>query len=179
MKLTKERSKKCPAQTIALLTNTPAQADSLLQSLERAAGGIGLHINADKTEYMSFNQRSDISTPKSGLLKLVEKFTYLGSSVTSTERDINTRLIKVWPAIDSLSVTWKSDLTDNIKCSFFQAAVMSILLYGRHLHKNTASNIEQVLEATFHKTAAVQPPTTHHENYPSQTNQTCGTLLEK
>ena len=35
----------------------------------------------------------------------------------------------------------------------------------RQLHKNTASNIELVQEATPHKTAAVRPPTTHHENY--------------
>ena len=35
------------------------------------------------------------------------------------------------------------------------------------LHKNAASNIEQVLEATLHKEPAVRPPTTHHENYPS------------
>ena len=40
--------------------------------------------------------------------------------------------------------------------------------------KNAASNIEQVLEATPNKAAAVRPPTTHHENYQ---NQTYGTLL--
>ena len=34
----------------------------------------------------------------------------------------------------------------------------------RQLHKNAANNIEQVLEATLHKEAAIQPPTTHHEN---------------
>ena len=39
--------------------------------------------------------------------------------------------------------------------------------------------IEQVLEAATHKDAAVRPPTTHQENYPSYTNQTCRTLLEK
>ena len=33
------------------------------------------------------------------------------------------------------------------------------------LHKNAASNIEQVLEAAPHKAVAVRPPTTHHENY--------------
>ena len=49
----------------------------------------------------------------------------------------------------------------------------------RRLHKNTASNIEQVLEAILHKAAAIRPPTTHHENYPSLTNQTYRTLLEK
>ena len=37
----------------------------------------------------------------------------------------------------------------------------------RQLQKKAASNIEQVLEATPHKAAAVQPPTTYHENYPS------------
>ena len=35
----------------------------------------------------------------------------------------------------------------------------------RQLHKNAASNIEQDLEAAPLKAAAVQPPTTHHENY--------------
>ena len=37
---------------IALLVNTPTQAESLLHNLEQAAGGIGLHVNADKTGYM-------------------------------------------------------------------------------------------------------------------------------
>ena len=35
-----------------------------------------------------------------------------------------------WTAIDKLSILWKSDLTDKMKRSFFQAAVVSILLYG-------------------------------------------------
>ena len=62
--------------------------------------------------------------------KLVDKFTYQGSSVSSTEKDIDTRLTKAWTAIDKLSIIWKSDLTDKIKHSFFQTAVVSILLYG-------------------------------------------------
>ena len=70
-KLAKERSRRYPAKIItdvdyaddiALLTNTSAKAEYLLHSLEQAAGGIGLHVNADKTEYMRFNQRDDIST---------------------------------------------------------------------------------------------------------------------
>ena len=102
-KLAKDRSRIYPAQTImdanytddiAPLANTPAQAKSLLHSLERAAGGIGLHFNIDKTEYMCFNQRGDISTLRGRSLKLVDKFTYLGSSVSSTEKDINTGLTK-------------------------------------------------------------------------------------
>ena len=37
----------------------------------------------------------------------------------------------------------------------------------RQLHKNVASNIEQVLAATPHKAPTVRPPPSHHENYPS------------
>ena len=108
-KLATERNRKYPAQTITdadytdyivLLANTPAQVKSLLHSLEQAASGIGLHVNADKTEYMIFNQRGDISTLKGGPLKLEDKFTYPRSSISSTEKDINTRLAKAWTAID-------------------------------------------------------------------------------
>ena len=99
--LSKKRSRRYPAKTItdadyaddvALLANTPNQAETLLHSLERAAAGIGLHVNAHKTEFMSFNQKGDISTLDGTSLKLVDKFTYLGSSVSSTEKDIDTRL---------------------------------------------------------------------------------------
>ena len=35
----------------------------------------------------------------------------------------------------------------------------------RQLHKDAASYIEKVLEATAYKTADVLPPATHHKNY--------------
>ena len=136
--LTKKRSRRYPAKTItdadyaddiALLVNTPNQAQTLLHSLERAAAGIGLHVNAHKTEYMCYNQTGDISTLDGTSLKLVDKFTYLGSSVSSTEKDIDTHQTKAWTAIDRLSIIWKSDLTDKMKRSFFQAAVVSRKLY--------------------------------------------------
>ena len=92
------------ADDIALLANAPTLAKTLLHSLERAAVGIGLHVNARKTEYMCFNQTDDISTLNGGSLKLVDKFTCLGSSVSSTWTDINTGLTKAWTAIDRLSV---------------------------------------------------------------------------
>ena len=37
----------------------------------------------------------------------------------------------------------------------------------RQLHKNAASNIEQVLAATPHKTTTIRSPASYHENYPS------------
>ena len=48
----------------------------------------------------------------------------------------------------------------------------------RQLHKNVASSVEQVLKAVTNKAATVRPLTIHHENYPSSTNQTSGTLLD-
>ena len=95
--LAKARSRRYPAWTVTDTdyTNdiekpayTLAQAESLLYNLEQAAGGIGLHVNADKTEFMCSNQRDDISTLNGKSLKLVGKFTYVGSSVPSTKNDI-------------------------------------------------------------------------------------------
>ena len=137
--LTKKRSRRYPAKTItdtdyaddiAILANALAQTETRLHSLERTARGIGLHINAHKTEYMCLNQTGDISTLGGSSLKLLDKFTYRGSSVSSTEKDIDTRLPKAWTTISRLSVIWESDLTDKMRRSFFQAAVLSILLYG-------------------------------------------------
>ena len=132
--LTKKRSRTYLAKTItdadyaddiAILANTPNQAETLLHSLERAAAGIGLQVNAHKTEYMCYNQTGDISTLDGTSLKLVDKFTYLVSCVSSTEKDIDTRPTKAWTTI-----IWKSDLADKMKRSFFLAVVVSILLYG-------------------------------------------------
>ena len=177
--LTKKRSRRYPAITItdadyaddiAILANTPDQAETLLHSLERAAASIGLHVNAHKTEYMCYNQTGDISTLEGTALKLVDKFTYLGSSVESTEKDIETRLTKAWTAINRLSTIWKSDLTDKMKRSFFQAAVTSILLYGcttwtltKRLEKKLDGNYTRMLRAILNKSWQQHP--TRHQLY--------------
>ena len=112
-KLIKERSRRYPAQTITdenytddlvLRANKPTQAESMLLSLELAAAGMGFHVNAYKMEYICFNQRSNISTLNGSSLKLVDKFTYLGSCFSSTETDINTRLAKAVTAIGHMEV---------------------------------------------------------------------------
>ena len=119
--LTKKRCRRHPVKTItdavyaddiALLASTPNQAETILHSLERGTPGIGLHVNAQKKEYMCYNQTGDITTLDGTPLKLVDRFTYRGSSVSSTEKDIDTRLTKAWTAIGRLSIIWKSDLTD-------------------------------------------------------------------
>ena len=168
--LTKKRSRRYLATTItdadyaddiAILANTPDQAETLLHSLERAAASI---------EYMCYNQTGDISTLEGTPLKLVDKFTYLGSSVESTEKDIETRLTKAWTAINKLSIIWKSDLADKMKRSFFQAVVTSILLYGcttwtltKRLEKKLYGNYTRMLRAILNKSWQQHP--TRHQLY--------------
>ena len=111
--LTKKKSRRYPAKIItdadyaddiAILANTPNQAETLLHRLEQATACIGHHVNAQKTEYMSFNQAGDTSTLDGTSLKLVDKFTYLGSSVSSIEKDIDSWLTKAWTAIDHMEI---------------------------------------------------------------------------
>ena len=196
--LAKVRSRKYSAQTItesdyaniALLANTRVKAESLLHSLEREAGGIGLHVNTNKTEYMCFNQRGDISTLNGGSLELVDKFTYLGNSISSTENDTYTRLVKAWEANDRLLVVWKTDLSDKIKKKFFQPLIVSVLLYGcitwtltKYIKKKLDSNCTLMLRPVLHKSWRQSPTKQQRYGHLPPILKTiqirCGTLLEK
>ena len=113
--------------------------------------------------YFNQNQTRDISILTGGSSKLVDEFIYLGSSVSSTENDINTQLAKSWSAIDGLSVIWKSDLSDKIKLNFFQATVVSILRYGCTtwtLTKRTKKKLDgnsTMLQAILNKSCRQHP----------------------
>ena len=119
---------------------------------------------------MCFNQTGNISTLDGTSLKLVDRFTYLGSSVSSTEKDIDTWLTKAWTAINKLLMIWKSDLTDKMKRSFFQAAVVSILLYGwttwtltKRPKKKLDGNYTRMLQVILNKSWRQHP--TKHQLY--------------
>ena len=77
---------------------------------------------------------------------------------------------KAWTAINRLSIIWKSDRTDKMKRSFFQAAVASILLYGcttwtltKRLEKKLDSNYTRMLRAILNKSWRQHP--TRHQLY--------------
>ena len=67
----------------------------------QALASMSIHTRQNK---MYFNQTGDISTLNGSSLKLVDKFIYLGSSVSSIETDINTRLAKAWTGIGHMEV---------------------------------------------------------------------------
>ena len=56
----------------AFITNAPTQAESMLRCQEQASRSIGLYVNENKTECMSFNRDGVVSTLNDGPLKLVE-----------------------------------------------------------------------------------------------------------
>ena len=129
-----------------------------------------LHVNAHKTEYMCYNQTGGFSTLDRTPLKLGDKFTYLWTRVSSTEKNIDTRLNKAWTGITRLSIIWKSDLTDKMKRSFFQAAVVLILLDGcstwtltKRLEKKLDGNHTRMLRAILNKSWRQHP--TRHQLY--------------
>ena len=90
--LQKARSRRYPAKKItdadyaddlALFADKITDAEKLLHSLEEAAAGIGLYVNGTS-------------------LKEVDHFSYLGSDISSTEKDVMIRIAKAWSALDKL-----------------------------------------------------------------------------
>ena len=118
-------------------------------------------------------------------MKLVDKFTYLGSIILSCKRDVNILPVKMQTGAHKLSIIWKSD---RIKQHFFQTVSVFVLLFGCTLWmltkliekridaictKKFKYSVEQIQEVTPHKRAAVQPLTSHLKKHPSKTNKPC------
>ena len=172
--------------------STLAQAESLLCSLEQAAGGIGFHVSSNKIEFMYFKRGGAISTLSVKSLKLIDKFTYLSGNISSTESDVNRFLLKSSNATNSLSIIWISDLSAKTKQDFFQTVAVSLLLYEctawpliKHIEKRLDRNFTRILHAVLKKVQAVTPHktavwlhTSHLTKNPSKT-KTCRSLLEK
>ena len=94
----------------------------------------------------------------------------LGTCVSSTEKRHRHTANEASTVIDILSIIWKSDLTDKMKCSFFQAAIVSILLYGsttwtltKWLEKKLDGNYTRMLRAILNKSRRQHP--TKHQLY--------------
>ena len=111
--LAKRKSKRYPAMKItnadyaddlAVLADVLKDATFLLHSIERTAKEIGLYLNADKTEFICFNE--DASEGMRSLngekIKQVDDFKYLRSYSTSTKHDVNIGLGKAWDSLNQL-----------------------------------------------------------------------------
>ena len=134
------------ADDLVLISDFLTDGTILLHKLEQAASEVGLYINAKKTEFICYNQHhtGSIKSLKSNNIKAVEEFTYLGSNIASTNRDVQIRLGKAWSALNKLNSIWKSSLAKNLKINFFRATVESVLVYG-----STSWTLTESLEKTL------------------------------
>ena len=108
------------ADNIAVTTDTLKYAKILLYQIEEIANDIGIKVNTDNTEYMSYNQNNDINMMRRNIhcIKQVNNFKYIGSYIGSTERDITIRIAQAWSALNSMNTIWKSKMSDNLKRNF-------------------------------------------------------------
>ena len=135
------------ADDIALLEGENTRAQAQLDSLGHHASTVGLEINILKTEQMRLNL-PDTSPPPPPLqidgqpIKIVDEFKYLGSYMGSTDKDISNRIGLAWAAFTRLRAILTSRSgkpTVKIKIRLFNAACISILLYGCETWVLTAS----------------------------------------
>ena len=136
------------ADDLAVTSDTISNAEILLHHLEDAAKDVGLYVNASKTKHISFDQQGTIQTNSGEPIKAVESFTYLGSEINSTKQDVKIRIAKAWTALNKMDIVWKSDLSKDLKRSFFRATVESVMMYGATAWTLTKS-LESKLDGTY------------------------------
>ena len=104
------------ADDIALVSES---LQSLLQSLEQASNLVGLCLNESKTKYVNkCNTDSNfvIKTINNTLLQMV----YLGSYISSSEKDFTTRKGKAWAACNAMNKIWSSNLDNVLNLTFLK-----------------------------------------------------------
>ena len=138
------------ADDIALLNEDIVQAQQVPNNVEMENKKIGLHLNALKTEAMSFNQPPDIKLKSLTIqeIKMVDEFKYLGGWMSSSAKDMKIRIAQAWTACHKLIKIWKSSLNMNIKVRLFTTTVESVLLYGSESWTLT-SNQERKMDGVY------------------------------
>ena len=139
------------ADDIALISESLVNAQSLLQSLEQASNCVGLYLNEKKTEYVNkCNNDSDfiIKTIQDKILNMVSDYVYLGSFISSSEKDFLTRKGKAWAACNAMNKLWSSCLDRNFKLRIFKTAIEPILLYGSETW-TLSKKLEKRLDGTY------------------------------
>ena len=71
---------------------------------------------------MSINIRNriDVKTLANNVLKCIDDYKYLGSHVSNSEKDFNTRKCMAWAACNKLDKIWRSDLHCIVKIKIFE-----------------------------------------------------------
>ena len=124
------------ADDAAVATHQESELQSLMDRFSRACKDFGLTISLKKTEVLG----QDVPTPPvitidDYELNVVDRFTYLGSTITnnlSLDVEIDKRIGKAATILARLTTrVWSNrNLTVKTKMSVYEACVLSTLLYG-------------------------------------------------
>ncbi len=118
---------------LALISETIKHLQEKTNRLVKYAGHVGLLVHVQKTKIMNLpaipNQNITINDKQ---LKQTNKFTYLGSIISSEDgfkADIKSKIDKARVALNSLQNIWKSKrLTLKTKIKLYNSNVKSVLL---------------------------------------------------
>ena len=142
------------ADDIALLDSSEDGAREHLNCLSEQAKYVGLHVNMDKTKFMSVPPtKNDIILPDNTVLQQVDEFRYLGSMMSSAQTDLKVRKSQAWAAYWSMKTIWRSkEVPLSLKINIFQATCIAILLYGSEawsLTKAMASQLDSFATSCY------------------------------
>ncbi|RXN37862.1 endonuclease-reverse transcriptase [Labeo rohita] len=119
------------ADDLALLEGNLERAQSQLNEIAKQAEQVGLVVNVKKTEAFTNQDKSKNLELGNQKIEWVNNFKYLGSMVKSSETDISVRKALAWAAFWKMKDIFRSNtLPIRLKTNIFQAACLSILLYG-------------------------------------------------
>ena len=135
---------------IALVTEGLEQAPEFLHRVQENAAKIGLHLNSDETEFMSFNQAQDsvLKTVNNENILKVDNFKCLEAWIDNTANDVKVRKALACKACNKLNKIWKSSLCKSLKLRTFLTLVESVLLYGSETWTST-KNLEKSINGTY------------------------------
>ena len=156
------------ADDIVLLENTIKLANEQLERLRVEAAGVGLVINDNKTEVMTYN--CDHTPMEPGLkgevylngkeLKRVQDFRYLGSMMKSSTSDFECRRGLAWSAFRSMDRIWKAEHIDlALKVRIFEVSVQSVFLYGCEswiIDKNLETKLNAVATSCYREILGIR-----------------------
>ena len=93
------------ADDIALVAEELEQAQDFLHCVQENAAKIGLHLNSDKTEFMTFNEVQDtiLKTVNNENIKKIDSFKYLGAWIDDTANDVKVRKALTWNSCNKLN----------------------------------------------------------------------------
>ena len=129
------------ADDLALIASTKQHIQLKTDRLCRVAQLVGLKVNSQKTKVMRINSRNDDRIYIDGGEVDVDKFVYLGATLTKSGGgmgDMENRISKGRNAYRQLSKIWNSNkIKRTTKLKLYKSLVPSVLLYGSETWKMT------------------------------------------